>query len=480
MRKGKKCVGIAVAAALMSVAVLGCGADTPGGGTRVELSPEKYEELAGIYNTICDEEGNPIDLGGMEIIIRDWWTTDEDDESLSEYEEAREEYRAWIQETYNFTIRQVAISDWASTPSDFIEYVQNGGDKKNYVWVMRESSQTVNAMMSGLAYDLSTLYCLDFTETKFQRNKLHEQYSIGDSIYGMYVGYSEPRTGVYFNKNLLSDVGIDPESIYDMQRDGSWTWDEFERIMAAVQRDIDGDGIEDIYGVTTNEGSMTKAAVYSNGGDFIGRDDEGQFTYRLEDPETMEALKWVVDIYGKYDDHDPEDASWDYYKDEFLNGNVAFCVEDKYAGTPGNYLDEAEFEVGFVMFPKGPQAEKCVNCWSNNPVFIPGCYDADTAWKIAFAYNLYTNEPAGYIDYVDMSNEIAGIFDSRAVNETITLMMQSEHGILSYTGMMPNVDVGELLWAVDADTDIDRMITELSDYLRGIVDEANAIQNAVN
>ncbi|MCQ2526434.1 MAG: extracellular solute-binding protein [Lachnospiraceae bacterium] len=473
--------GTAVASAIfMAASLTGCGKDSSITIPKAEISQEKYDELSNVYDIICDDEGNPIDLGGMEIIIRDWWSSGEPDESTNDYTEARAEYRAWIQKAYNFSIAQIAISDWESTPSDFVEFVSSGGDGRNYLWVMREDDLTVTAMMQGMAYDLNTLDCLSFSDTKFQRNKLHEIYSINNSIYGMYVGYSEPRTGVYFNKDVLEAAGIDPESIYDMQQDGTWTWDEFDRLMGIVQRDTDGDGLDDVYGVTTNEGVMTKAAVYSNGGDFVGKDENGQFTYRLEDPETMEALKWVVEMYDKYDDHDPEGANWDYYKDEFLNGQVAFLVEDEYAGTPGNYLYDAEFDIGFVMFPQGPQAEKCVNCWSNNPVFIPNVYDEDTAWKIAFAYNLYTNEPAGYEDYVDLSAARAGVFDSRAVDETITMMMQNEHGLISYTAMMPNVNVSEFLWAVNPGTDIEGMIKEYSEAFRALVTDANSMQNAAD
>ena len=193
-------------------------------------------------------------------------------------------------------------------------------------------------------YDLATLDCLDFSLPKFQRNKLHEQYAKGDSIYAMYAGYSEPRTGVYFNKRLLNDAGIDPETIYDMQADGTWTWDAFEEMMAAVQRDIDNDGVIDIYGLTLNEGNMTTIAVFSNNGSYIGKNDDGYF-YNLESPETLEALEWTVDMFTKYDLPDPEGAEWDYYKEAFINGQAAFMVEDEYAGTPGNFLQDMEDEV---------------------------------------------------------------------------------------------------------------------------------------
>ncbi len=435
-----------------------------------EAEAEEEEEVSP-YTVITDENGDPIDLGGIEIIIRDWWSGDPA-EPTNDYEEARDEYREWIQETYNFTIKQTAISDWSSTPADFVDYATTGGDEY-YAFILRDDPAITSAMATGLMYDLSTLDCLDFSDAKFTRNKLHEQYSKGDAIYAMYAGYSEARTGVYFNKRLLTEAGIDPESIYDMQADGTWTWDKFDELMNTVHRDTDNDGVVDVYGLTVNEGNMTTAAVFSNNGSYIGKDANGYF-YNLESAETLEALEWTVDMFNKYDQHDPEGAEWDYYKEEFVNGQAAFMVDDEYCGTPGNFLQDMEDEVGFVMFPKGPQADTYINVWSNNPVAIPACYDEEKAWKIAFAWNLYTDQPAGYEDYMDLSNARAGIFDSRAVDETITMMMSPDHGTVAFHGLIPNLNLGsDFVWNITPNCVVSEQVEAIRDTWKAYVDEAN-------
>ena len=429
------------------------------------------EEEVSPYTVITDENGDPIDLGGIEVVIRDWWSGDPA-EPTNDYEEARDEYREWIQETYNFTIKQTAISDWGSTPADFVDYATTGGDEY-YAFVLRDDPAITSAMATGLMYDLSTLDCLDFSDAKFTRNKLHEQYAKGDAIYAMYAGFSEARTGVYFNKRLLTEAGIDPESIYDMQADGTWTWDKFDELMNTVHRDTDNDGVVDVYGLTVNEGNMTTAAVFSNNGSYIGKDANGYF-YNLESAETLEALEWTVDMFNKYDQHDPEGAEWDYYKEEFVNGQAAFMVDDEYCGTPGNFLQDMEDEVGFVMFPKGPQADTYINVWSNNPVAIPACYDEEKAWKIAFAWNLYTDQPAGYEDYMDLSNARAGIFDSRAVDETITMMMSPDHGTVAFHGLIPNLNLGpDFVWNIVPNCVVSEKIEAIRDTWKAYVDEAN-------
>ena len=47
------------------------------------------------YTVITDENGDPIDLGGMEIVIRNWWSPDEPAAPTNDYEEEREYYREW-------------------------------------------------------------------------------------------------------------------------------------------------------------------------------------------------------------------------------------------------------------------------------------------------------------------------------------------------------------------------------------------------
>lgn len=436
-----------------------------------EDEEEEEEEEVSAYTVITDENGDPIDLGGMDIIIRNWWSGDPA-EPTNDYEEARDEYRQWIQDTYNFTIKEQAISDWGSTPQDFVDYATTGGDE-NYIFILRDDPAITSALANGLMYDLSKLDCLDFTDAKFTRNKLHEQYAKGDAIYAMYAGYSEARTGVYFNKRLLTEAGIDPESIYDMQADGTWTWDAFADMMNTCHRDTDNDGVVDVYGLTVNEGNMTTAAIFSNGGSYIGKDANG-YTYNLESAETLEALEWTVDMFTKYDQHDPEGAEWDYYKEEFINGQAAFMVEDEYAGTPGNFLQDMEDEVGFVMFPVGPSGSTYINVWSNNPAAIPACYDDEKAWKLAFAWNLFTDQPAGYEDYLDLSQARAGKFDARAVDETITMMMSPEHGTVAFHGLIPNLDLGpDFVWNIGPNSVVSEQVEAIRDTWKAYVDEAN-------
>lgn len=473
-------------ATVMAAGLVGCG-DTAASNTAQDTTPETTaqtentetnseaatatddtaEEADG-YQVRTDENGDVYDLGGMEIIIRDWWTADEEVEPTNAYEEAREEYYDWIQETYNFKIKQVAISDWASTPEDFLNYATTGGDE-NYIFILRSGSELVSAMNSGLMYDLSTLDCLDFSEAKWGSG-VHELMNKGGSIYGMFAGTVEPKGGMYFNKRLLQEAGIDPESIYDLQENNEWTWDKFEEICKQVQADTDNDGVIDRYAMVNFASTFYKEAVYSNGGEFIGKDANGYYN-ALESEETMEALNWALDMISTYDYPQPEDSEWDYWQAAFVNGCGAFIAGETYQA--GQDWSEMEDDFGFVCFPMGPKATDYTNCYNDNPYCIPACYDADKAWKIAFAYDLYTEPVPGFEDYNDRESGFLDSFrDMESVELTINRMMTN--GMVTYDTMIPGLSLGsDVLWGISKDSTPAQQAEKIRNTWASYLEEAN-------
>ena len=396
------------------------------------------------YTVLKDENGNVYDLGGMEVIIRDWWSTGEEPEPQNAYEEARQEYLDFIQETYNFKIKMLGIGDWSSIPEDFVNYATSGGDE-NYVFTVWQGTTLTAAMNSDLLFDLSKLDCLDFSEKKWSGG-VHKLLSGKDGeIYGMNANTPEPRAGVFFNKRLLSEAGYDPADIYKWQESGEWTWDKFAEICQKVQRDLDSDGIVDIYGETSQRMQVYSAAVYSNGGEFVGKDENGLYVNELETNPTLEALNWSMDLILKHELPISAEASWDYYVSAFKEGKAAFCVDDAYRF---NDFATMEDDWGFVCFPKGPRATDYTNVFQDNVLVIPACYGEEKAWKIAFAYNLYTNPIPGYEDYEGwQSGYMTKSRDLDSVELTLARMVKN--GMITYHSMVPGLELGsDLLWSL--------------------------------
>lgn len=400
----------------------------------------------GGYVALTDENGNVYDLGGMEIVIRDWWSSGEEAEPTDAFEEARQEYQEWVQDTYNFKITQIAISDWGSTPEDYLNYVTSGGDDNNYVWILRKGPEFVSAMNNGLMYDLSTLDCLDFSEAKWVSG-VHELCSKNGAIYACFPEIPEPRGGVFFNKRLLEEAGIDPADIYKWQESGEWTWDKFEELCATITADTDNDGVIDRWGLVTDESLFKNMSVWSNNTEYIGMEN-GKYVNKTETDETLQALNWAIDMMSKYL-YKPDGAEWDWWKTAFPAGNAAFLAGEVYMAA--NEFKDMEDDFGFVCFPMGPNATDYTNLYSDNPFAIPACYDADRAWKIAFAMNVYKNPVPGYEDYNDRLSGYYNQFrDMESVDLTITRLC--ENGMNSYHELIPGLNLGEqFMWGLSVD-----------------------------
>ena len=430
---------------------------------------EDGEKPAEMPAVITDSDGNPIDLGGMEIVIRDWWTPDEQEEPANSFEEAREEYYDWIQETYNFTIKQVAVSTWDSAPEDFVNYATTGGSE-NYVFVLRQGQELIAAMNAGLMYDLSTIDCLDFTEDKW-KDGVNEMFSKGSAVYAMRGITPEGRGGIYFNKRLLEEAGIDPDSIYDLQENMEWTWDKFEEICSQVQADTDNDGVIDRYAMVCITQDFFPMAVWSNGGEFIGKDENGKYYNRLDSSETIEALNWSLDMIDRFNKVFDSEADWDYGYTAFANGEGVFIPQETYKA--GDWKDMTD-DFGFVCFPMGPKMEDYTNCYTDNVMAIPACYDADKAWKIAFAYNLYTDPIPGWEDYNESwkSNYYDSFRDTEAVD--LTMARMTENGMVTYHTFIPGLDLGpDVYWNINKDNTPAQQAETIRNTWAAYLEEAN-------
>ena len=155
-------------AAVLACGMIACGSKDAGNEQKPESTPTQAPktennnegteapttapEEDSPYTVLKDENGNVYDLGGMEIVIRDWWSTGEEPEPQNAYDEARLEYLDFIQETYNFTIKQQGIGDWDSVPGDFVNYATSGGDE-NYIFTVYQGTVLTSAMNSDLLYN---------------------------------------------------------------------------------------------------------------------------------------------------------------------------------------------------------------------------------------------------------------------------------------------------------------------------------------
>ncbi len=407
--------------------------------------------------TVYPEKVEGIDFGGKDVYIYDYWTGESWENrttDLSEDEQKTYDYRKWLEETYNVKLHQIQNGDWNTCAQVMVDFVSAGGEADKLALFVVEPGKIGSLMTKGIAAD----WKYDFSGEKW--NQLDRDFvTIGGKTYGCYAGYTEPRAVLYFNKRVLEEANIDWNTIYDMQADGTWTWDAWEEMLKKIHRDTDNDGIIDVWGFTGSFDDMTNAFVFGNGGKWFDFNENGKLVPAMDTDETKEAMTRSRELRSKYFYAQPEGGNWDYYKEAFETMNIGFYSYQCYGGLAFGNGDSSTTEMadmkdpwGLVAFPVKNAGDKYITVGTgcDNITMIPNIYDEETVAKLAFIYDMWTNDAPG----IDTENAWIGDkynwTDERAVDETYyNLLTSSVPNRVSLLGTQNDVLGDGFLWAPD-------------------------------
>lgn len=481
-KKIKKVIALMLSLAML-LGVAGCGktqgdSESGKGSQNVQGSEptdtSKESEVAGPYTILTDADGNKIDLGGIEIVIRDWFSLEERQENPDNYTKARYDYWDWAMTTYNFKIKEAPVTTWENCIQELIDYTSTGGDDNCYIFHMKTDDAVFSAINNEMVYDVSKLDCLDFTDDRWV-DAVTELYGKGDSVYGFRsynMGNALGGRGMFFNKQVLREAGVEPSDLYTWQRNGEWTWDKFKEVCAKVDADLDADGVTDRFAMVGPKNIWFTMAVYSNEGNFIGKDDKGNFFNDLESNNTMTALNWAQEMWNQYDAHKAfrEDAAWNDWEAVFTSGKAAFSAAELWRAK--SFHELLEDNLGYVCYPKGPEATEYANVCSDAAYFLPACYDEEKAWKIMFAFNLYTADTPGYEGERPWRNSFYQEFgDLESVDDTVNTLM--EHARPAYDTGVPGASPNDVINAITEDSTPAQAAETVKDTWAVYIEEAN-------
>ncbi len=408
-----------------------------------KTAPEGYPEI---------KEG--VDFGGQTVYIYDYWTNNNERKAEpTDEEQAQYDYRDWLMETYNVNIVQIQKGDWASNVTELTNFT-TAPDGTLCLYIL--APDFVGTPMANdlfAAWDDCDL--IDLSAEKWNKATI-DFMTKGGKVYGVSTGKTEPRQCLYFNKRVLEEANIDWETIYDMQADGTWTWEAFEDMLKKINKDTDNDGTLDIYGMTGNNSDLYLMGAFSNGGTFFAINDAGELEITANSDNTLEGLAWAKDIWANYGYAQPADGSWDYFKDAWKQGFCGFYMYQTYGGFNDNSeMADMTDEWGCVAFPKGPKGDTYVHIASENVIVIPNVYDAETVNKLAFIYDMWSNATPGYDDEDSWIGNKYNYTDDRAVDETYAMLREDEHSKFNaclYIGSVNDILGQPLLWQLGGST----------------------------
>ena len=370
-------------------------------------------------------------------------------EPNSENDEMLLEFRKKLIADKGAWIEQVNISgDWES----YFPMVTNllMSKSKEYSIYVLEAGWAMTLYSQGLLYPLSdsSVKLNNRVEVAGQKgawNKMMEDlFTINGKTYAASPGlggFSWQNNYLFFNKRLFREAGLDPDLPYNMQRDGTWTWDNFLNVCKQLTRDINNDGVTDIYALPIDDmREIMYGFVYSNNGSFVTIDAQGKYHNNMNSPEFLEAIAFIQRLVNEGVVKDRQNAEgdyeWGWNWSEFFDGRVAmvFDPEWRQGELPGMTDD-----VGIVLAPKGPRASNYRISSTEVVYAIPSYFTKAEVDVILEAFDLW-NTP---MDTDWKQGYYWAYRDRRAVDETMQLA--KEVGVYRDFSIIPGYPAEQIL-----------------------------------
>jgi ABC-type glycerol-3-phosphate transport system substrate-binding protein len=422
--------------------------------------------------TGCKQKG----LKGAVVQIGHGWGAFDTEtyQASSEAEEQQLGLRKKIQSDNGITIREVEVSGYG----EYLQEVNNriiAGNKEISAYIL-QPDWAYTLYKQGLLYPVSDSSVNITNTVPVQGEKtaymeiMAKLFTFDGKQYAFAPGTAAGGwhgNGIYFNKRLLSEAGLDPNLPYDMQKNGTWTWDNFLTFAKQLTRDIDNDGIVDIYaGADNNSLGMF---VISNYAEFVGRDDHGRFTNATNTPGFIEALQFYKKMIDEgVLNQTPEAAAWDWHCSAFFAGKVAFIMDAEWRkGQFGEMIDDW----GFVFPPKGPRAADYRVGYTPSVHIVPAIFSPQEVDVILTAVDLWNIPISGGDDW--KQGHYNFYRDRRAVDETLTMMGDPHYLVFLNEAMIPGLQIGDFAWAVRDMNDPSQLIETNSQYWDILISEAN-------
>ena len=367
-----------------------CGDDTNGDDNgRTPSNDNGDNNDSGDNNDNGDNGGSTIDLQGQEFVIfADSPNTRDprDDRYNGLHQSEKEALIDAVEEKYNIEVVFRAYpsnASWGGARNRWIVNNVVSGSPQGHIYEM-PSTSIPELAEAGVILDL-TDYMDIYGDPAFpDEKKEFGRFLDGYYTYDDYLPINE--NGIYYNMELLADLGFEDDLPTQMWLDGDWNWDNMEGLF----KDID-DAIsdrDDHYVMGGRTYNWSYGMVHANGGHFIN----DQLDIGILDAPTINTLQYMADLY--------EDIAWrsesslsNTVEQEFLEGRIVF-----HNGSYWHTFNESRFgnrswsDIGFVPYPTGDNTEEDLSNYGNMLTFGPRTYLVSRGYE-------KENIPEGYEDF---------------------------------------------------------------------------------
>ena len=378
-----------------------------------------------------------IDLGGLTVTLADWWSPENWDRPNNQYETMFFDmlHEAEEQNHFSFVRRNTGFG-YEDHAAKVAETIRNNEPAGSVIAVRLSDIGTL--LRDGLLLDVSGSGSIDLKDDFKWRyhNGATDLLCINGKQYGLDWEENEPGLGIYFNKELLKEAGLDPELPYNLQKpnfeagttERSWTWEEFLALCEQLKTGKTSDTVT-LAGV---DAEVVFGALLSDGTNVIEKAENGLLTVNGDDPAVKEALTFAKEL---KDREYLTSMTTEECKQAFLEGKVAVLIAEGWMSS--YFLENEDLDWGYACFPYGPSQGKLTSIILNDDVFfIPNCESCSSnADEILFAFDRYTDHPEcmdgdSYYAHNGWASKYDWKFkDERSIAETLMMMLGKDYDL---------------------------------------------------
>lgn len=280
-----------------------------------------------------------FDLGGKTIKVVSWWdmTIPEDNPDNIQ----RKQNLDALMEKHNFKIEYVAI--------DYGEY------QEKVTASLLAGEPIGDIVRLGKTYTVPTLVKQDLlwpideytkNPVAFNQKVTNEYYTYEGRGYGFTESQANLVQGIFYNRTLMNQLGL--KALQDYVNEDNWNWETFIQVAKEANKDTNNDGKLDTWGLANS--SLMDQALYSNNTGLTKGNNQN-----LDDPATLESLNFVSRLATEQVARPTEGGDWTEPGQFFRQGNTLMIAGALWE-LSGFQTDMPDYEIGFVPFPKGPNA----------------------------------------------------------------------------------------------------------------------------
>lgn len=399
--------------------------------------------------------GNPnaspemdFDLGGRTLTFVSWWDmTIQEDNPDNIQKKANLEA---LMEKHNFKVNFIEI--------DFIEY------QDKVVASLMAGEPLGDYVRMGKRYMIPALVKQDLfwpvDEWTKNDNVFNQKVTNEYSVYnGRGYGFNDQPnliTGIFYNRTLMNELGIKP--LQEYVDEDNWNWETFIQVAKDANRDTDNDGQIDVWGLAKSD--VLDMALAANETDLVAGDKQN-----LEDPKTIEVLNFVSRIATEQVARPSEGGDWTEPRAFFVQGNVLMYPGAMYE-IGGLVQDMAEYDIGFLPFPKGPSAST-YHAVENDMQFLTIPKTVDNPRELLYIYEKIHDIESIY-DYPDQATLESNFTDEKDINNA---RMVGENMLVIDRQAYPSLPYWEFLGELQSGVSVSTLIEKYKAPFQAAIDE---------